>query len=332
LTRENAKRSLLRRIPEFVAGVLLHELQHLMFGHTSDPRFRYAQFPSLMELAMEASANEFITEPLPGSPVTVESLARYGVEPHQSTLERYRALVSAMGNHPELEAHSTLTVGDHHRDGVGRVYRGVGCSDKHRSLAEAIARQGDAGDSARTLIEELWGDPADSGRIDWRAVLREFLEPVRTRVATYKRAPRRFPKRLGETPAYVRRPTVDTSATVLVVIDTSLSVTPKELTAIAAELSSLQQFAKLTIIECDRKIQRIYPFEGTLHTVQGRGGTDLRPPFAAEVLAAHRPFAIVYFTDGEGPFPDQAPGIRTLWVLTKGEDDFECRWGKRVVM
>ena len=68
----------------------------------------------------------------------------------------------------------------------------------------------------------------------------------------------------------------------------------------------------------------MYPFTGELTSMVGRGGTDLRPVFAADFLATYRPDGVVYFTDGQGPFPEDDPGVKALWVLTTDEV-FECR-------
>jgi predicted metal-dependent peptidase len=40
---------------------------------------------------------------------------------------------------------------------------------------------------------------------------------------------------------------------------------------------------------------------------------------------------VVYFTDGEGPYPADPPKIPALWVLTKPKV-FECPWGSRAQM
>jgi predicted metal-dependent peptidase len=115
---------------------------------------------------------------------------------------------------------------------------------------------------------------------------------------------------------------------IAVVIDTSLSMGERELGEIARQLSAMSEHARLTVIECDTEITRVAPFEGVLHSVAGRGGTDLRPPFAPAVLARHATDGVVYFTDGQGPFPVLPPPVPVLWVLTKPLD-FRCPWGER---
>src|SRR6185369_8706862 len=51
--------------PQYLRGVLLHEVHHVALGHLAHPKFAGAAEPDLMDLALEMSANEFIEEPLP---------------------------------------------------------------------------------------------------------------------------------------------------------------------------------------------------------------------------------------------------------------------------
>jgi predicted metal-dependent peptidase len=115
---------------------------------------------------------------------------------------------------------------------------------------------------------------------------------------------------------------------VLVAIDTSMSMTAHELDEVGRQLTKLAEHARITIAECDTEITRTYGFEGILTDVAGRGGTDLRPVFAPEFLGRMKTEGVVYFTDGEGPFPDSPPRVPVLWILTKPKT-FECAWGAR---
>jgi predicted metal-dependent peptidase len=105
-------------------------------------------------------------------------------------------------------------------------------------------------------------------------------------------------------------------------------MTAPELREVAAQLNILQELAHITIVECDVDITRMYPFAGSIPSISGRGGTDLRPVFSKECLGRAKPDGVIYFTDGDGPFPETHPGIKTLWVLTK-PFDFKCPWGER---
>jgi predicted metal-dependent peptidase len=168
--------------------------------------------------------------------------------------------------------------------------------------------------------------------IDWRLALRAFLSASRVSRYTYTYPNRRFPTRIGEVPGRRRRVSItQRKRRTLVGIDTSGSMSRGELEEIARQLRMLSEHAHLFIAECDAKIQRVYPFERELRYVHGRGGTDLRPLFAPELLAEHRAACVVYFTDGEGPCPAEPPPVPVLWVLTDG-GTVECDWGERVWM
>ena len=68
----------------------------------------------------------------------------------------------------------------------------------------------------------------------------------------------------------------------------------------------LGERAHITIAECDVSVARVYPFDGRIENVVGRGGTDLRPVFAPSLLGAHDVDGVVYFTDGDGPYSEGA--------------------------
>lgn len=80
--------------PQHFAGVLQHEIHHVLCGHLDDLRLHAVAEPRWMELAMELSANENIVEPLP--PVFHwQSFTEFGIAANQSTRERYELLVAA---------------------------------------------------------------------------------------------------------------------------------------------------------------------------------------------------------------------------------------------
>ncbi len=309
--------SFFERQPQYVPGVLLHELHHVVLGHVTHPKFREPRIASLMNLAMEVSANEHIVEPLPGHPVTCERLKRYGIRPGQSTMERYHALVRAV---QELNLPARIFQGSFHAPLVGPLSKAV-----LGGLGGVPGRQ--AGD----LIERLSGDGLPSLSVDWRAELASFVGSLRVPQPNWLRPPRRFPHALGIVPGRARALDRSQTPSLLVAIDTSGSMTMEELEMVGAELQRMGPLARMTLVHCDTKIQRVHPFEGRLPEIEGRGGTDLRPPFASEFLAEHRPDGVVYFTDGAGPWPELDPRVPTLWVLTCPVR-FDCPWGRKVTL
>lgn len=63
--------------------------------------------------------------------------------------------------------------------------------------------------------------------------------------------------------------------------------------------------------------------------VKGGGGTDFRPVFDRVEESGESPEFLLYFTDGEGRFPDEAPCYPVLWVMTT---DVVPPWGEVVRM
>jgi predicted metal-dependent peptidase len=326
---------------EFLHGVLLHEVHHIVFGHLSLSKFHGVAQPDLMELACELAANEPIREPLPGRPVRWEDYTELGLRPGQSTLQRYRILVAARAR-GQANATEAQWVDEHLPNGVGAVY-GLPSGEREASasrlsrLIEAAGTpwQGHAGLGGRDpgeLVEELQESADSEGdrRLDWREVLRFFVARLRQSSPSYRWPNRRQPHRVGEVPGRVRRAGGD-KPRLVAAIDTSGSMTHHELGRIAHQLTRLKDLAQITVAECDARVQRVYPFSGSFSQVKGRGGTDLRPVFARSFLDKQRPDGVVYFTDGLGPYPEEDPGVRTLWVLTK-TDRFACPWGQRVYL
>ncbi len=328
----------------YLPGVLLHEIHHVVLGHLTDPRYRLVSDPRALTIAMEISANEEIREPLPGEPILLEQFAHLGIAAGQSTWQRYRLISASMSRDPKCrlwmlsDAIRCRCLHRGHCEAEGTRAGGI----DSRIVAEMISsardrsdpNQGQATIAGRTpgqllhSLAEVRGSPAAA--LDWRRLLQRFAISGRKRSYNFARPNRRFPHRIGEVPDIARRCNRGRRK-LLAVIDTSASMKREALSEIFAELTDLQRHADVTVVECDAAVQRVYPVAHSARSVQGRGGTDLRPPFDRKVLDEHAPDGIVYFTDGDGPYPDQPPRIPTMWVLT-GDAHFPCPWGLKVRM
>ncbi len=325
--------------PSFLRGILLHEVHHVVLGHLSHPKFRDPAEPRLMELAVEMSANEYIDEPLP-NPIVWRAFERFGMRAGQSTLARYRKLCEAMP-----PADLSLRPCDDHR-----LWQGEGPSpgaiEQTRKLVEEAANEAKerlegfgppesersgrlAGRDPGRLLEELTGVlAAPETYLDWREALALFAARIRAPVHSYARPSRRFPGRPFEVPGRIYAARAVGYPRLLVAIDTSMSVSNAELVEVARHLARLGPLASITVAECDTEIVRLGPFTGVLNEVHGRGGTDLRPAFGPGGLGRVRPDGLIYFTDGQGPYPERPPLVPVLWVLTRPEA-FACPWGAK---
>jgi predicted metal-dependent peptidase len=323
---------------QYLKGVLLHEVHHIILGHLSHRKFREAAHPQLMELAMEMSANEFIKEPLPGHPPRWQDYNQFGISTSQSTMERYEILVQAMRDGKIIVC--KIPVDSHLARGVGHIFPGgrepdLGSPVRVRELireAIALGPKGGgllAGRDPANFLEELPDTDREPEQcMDWKTAIRMFLAQARTPLHTFARPNRRFRDLVGVVPGRLWSPRPVHPPRLLVAIDTSASMSTAELVEIARQLIALRDYARFTVIECDVVIQRVYEFAGRIENVAGRGGTDLRPVFRPEFLEEHRADGVIYFTDGEGPYPDADPGVKTLWVLSKPWE-FGCPWGKK---
>ncbi len=111
-------------------------------------------------------------------------------------------------------------------------------------------------------------------------------------------------------------------------VDTSGSMSDLELSQILAELDKLRAVTecRLTLIQCDAKIQRVEEYDAWTSTrfdrlrFFGRGGTAFEPVFNWIQEQAARthflPDALIYLTDGEGSFPKNPPEYPVLWIIT----------------
>ena len=116
---------------------------------------------------------------------------------------------------------------------------------------------------------------------------------------------------------------------ILFAIDTSGSMTKKDLELCAGELSAIWRYNKdITVAECDTEIHKIYKFNGRLESVCGRGGTDMMP--IRNLFEEGDYDCCVLLTDGQiGEIGERAPRKGWLWVITHGGDE-PCEWGSYI--
>ena len=101
----------------------------------------------------------------------------------------------------------------------------------------------------------------------------------------------------------------------VVAIDTSGSMDASGLCRVTRELARLAPLAKVTVVECDAAVRRVYRLGARPLTVVGGGDTDFGPAFE-DAGALREAGGLVYFTDGKGTMPDVPPDIPTLWAIT----------------
>lgn len=131
------------------------------------------------------------------------------------------------------------------------------------------------------------------------------------------------------------------SSKVVVVVDTSGSISTKELEIFAGAIKKLSStVSELTLITHDVEIQQIvrsYEIENFLKELKfkGRGGTSHIKAFEYIEQELCRkegliPDVVICLTDGYSEYPERPPRFPVIWVLTK--EHKEPPWGLKTVI
>ena len=325
-----------------VAGVLLHEVHHVVLRHMfifpehAAPPPDFDAYAAVV--AEEITVNEFVTLPLPGSPYRLDEFVRQnpkcGLQPFESTRERYRKLYDsarARQHHADreklkqtIQQHLDEMLGertDSHA-GWGTFKEGGATAQLAVSVAtaQALAHHGHslsdelkgmiqlanklAGTTAGGTIESLAG--TTRARLSWQRILRRLLATDHESEATFMRPPRRFPAMVGVLPGSRR---IEKKFRILVAIDTSGSMSAATLDEIAAEVRVMAGSYDVSVVEFDCEIQRRYRLQASERRRSGLGD---------QTAASNDPLAAMQGRGGTSFFPVFEP--ETLeWAADGGE-------------
>jgi len=184
----------------------------------------------------------------------------------------------------------------------------------------AVTQAINQADKAGTLPAGMKRSIADGlrARVDWRAMLREFLQRSARNDYSWSRPSARFAAAGIIMPSLLSEELPE----IAVAVDTSGSITSETVNAFLAEIESIlaDLHGTVRLIACDAEAQLVGTFSAAdiplPRELPGGGGTDFRPAFDA--VAEDPPAAFVYLTDLEGRFPDAEPEFPVLWIATTG--------------
>lgn len=124
---------------------------------------------------------------------------------------------------------------------------------------------------------------------------------------------------------------------VVVAVDTSGSIGPKELDMFFAEMAGILEDVRpkrLVVVWCDAQVHRVDEVEeaGDLNHVRakgapGGGGTSFVPVFEEVKKMGITPDALVYLTDGYGSFPQHEPSYTVIWGNISPPDSVKYPFG-----
>lgn len=192
------------------------------------------------------------------------------------------------------------------------------------SAAQQARQAGRLSESWLRLIDDLI-----QPQIPWRFVLARYLMSIARDDYSFQRPPRR------EGAALLPR-LASASVDLHIALDTSGSIGNEELAQFATEVDALkgQIRARVTLHACDDRLDgrgpwRFEPWESLElpREMRGGGGTSFVPLFDWIAAERRRPDLLLYFTDADGDFPQQAPDYPVVW-LVKGKG--RVPWGERI--
>ncbi len=319
-----------------VAGVLLHEVGHLLRDHHARHAEQEVANGLLWNLAGDAEINDDLVAagiPLPEGPVTPANLGA----PDGQLAERYFAHLLDLDEVAGGPGCGSGAGGEGLPDELpddDRAHPGRSDLDQdlvRRAVAEAIAEHQTGSGVEAGAIPGGWrrwatrrlAPPAVPWRQRLRRGVRRSLAVTAGRLDTsYQRPGRRRLPRIV-TPAMVQP-----KLRVGVVLDTSSSMLPGQLEAALAELDGICRHAGVgrddrVVVTADVEVHEVPHLRSAAElALVGGGGTDLRP--ALRYVAGHRlrPRTLVVLTDGFTPWPSApTPGCTVIAVLLARHDD-----------
>lgn len=269
-------------------GVLLHETAHIAFLHCYRQKYRENR---RWNVACDKAVNAVLVAAnieLPKNCVPPGPLGVLAEELYEHITEEEMARYTR----DVLEAGSMDTPGEK--------------SMSEREWREAIAAShGLMPDFIARTVEE-----ATAPRKDWKEELARFVHSTcKSDTRTWTRQSRR----INGLPGWSR----ELESNIVVVLDTSGSVTGPILSTFAAECRAITSLNGITavIMSADARVhQVIQPGEPFPTEWKGGGGTNFIP--ALKAAEEYEPNCIIYLTDGHGTYPNGSL-YPVLWALTR---------------
>lgn len=295
---------------------LEHEVLHLLNLHLFR---RDNKDPELFNIACDLAINTYI-ENLPKCALLPD---QFGLKRNQIAEWYYKELVRNQETlqvkideaiQSNLDDHGMWKESD--RDAVFKQ------EFLKRSIKQSLDETQDYGSLPGKLRSEL-EQFIQGSKVNWKRVLESFVtQATITKLRFTRKRPNR---RFDDFPGHK----VELKLKLLIGLDTSGSVGEDELVLFFSQIEKIKALGMdITAAECDVHIGTVYPYKTRPESVSGRGGTDFRPVF--DLARELNPDAIVYLTDGYGPYPDRSK-FPTLWCLTPG-GNFAGSFGRSITL
>jgi predicted metal-dependent peptidase len=305
---------------EEVKGVLCHEVMHCALQHHTR---RQGRDPVKWNMAGDYAINPTLKDSgftLPSGHLDNPAYHGKSADEIYSLLPDDLECFDGLGGDPG----GCGAVEDAKEEG-GRALTEAELSEVEQEWKVAIiqaAQQAKACGKLPAGLERLLDDVLNP-KVDWRTVLRQFVE-------TSARSDYNWVlpnKRYIQQGIYLPCLKSDELGHVVVAVDTSGSISQQELNQFAGEMSSIleeYQDAKITVLYCDSEIAGVEEFASDdlplqLHP-KGGGGTDFSKVFLYVEEQGIEPVCLVYLTDLWCDSFGETPEYPVLWVATSDRE------------
>ena len=312
-------------------GVLAHEVLHVLFQHSSR---RMNRDPLLWNVAADHAINLMLAELGFVLPKNGLLNPKYRGKP----TEEIYALLAKENIFNETDSRRRSGSASEESGVIPSIGSDILDPDDSRARA---AQDADMPDRSQLndlcaglridALEKLQGTAAGAfqgectaiveARIDWRALLREWLQDrIKADWSLWPYSKKHIHRGLMLPSVGIEAP-----GHLVFAIDTSGSMSETQLGEIVSELRAYRETfpCQLTVLQADAKIQSVTTFDEMdgieipeRIQIVGRGGTDFRPVFDwVENNASNA--VVVYATDGFGTYPDSTFSKGVIWLLVK---------------
>jgi predicted metal-dependent peptidase len=325
--------------PDQRIGLLKHELLHIAFFHITD--YDHLSDKLIANIAMDIEINQYIDSIfLPPGPQLPETYPELNLEPKKGTKYYYDKLMEGKenpGTCPNLdkmldaagEGQNSVQVSINGKGEVEVKLPDHGTWEEFDNLDEAtkkliktqtehiLKEVVDQVTKSRGVIPGEMAEIIDKisqinpPKFNWRGYLRRF---VGGSIKTFSKMSRQKPNfRFIENPGLKHKE----KRHILVAVDTSGSVSTKELVEFLHEINHISRTGtEVTLVQCDTAISHIGKFDPKKDfEIHGRGGTSFHPVTDYYDANKKKYNCLIYLTDGEAPAPEKCRGP-VLWVIS----------------
>ena len=301
-------------------GVLKHELLHISFGHLV-MRDLYSNH-KLFNIAADLEINQYIDrDALPEGGLFLDTFPELNLPKKAGTKKYYELLEQECKNNTCESLQSVLNQMDgdsqyDHKtwkefDELTEAEKKLVQKQIEHQLKETAEqtqkRCGNVPGELADLIKRL--TTIEPPKFDWKGYLRRFVG--NSTVSYTKKLRRKYNKRYSDNPGLK----IKFKNNILVGVDTSGSVSNKELKEFMSELTHMHKTGhQITVAQCDTQINSVEEFNPRKDwEIKGRGGTVFQPVIDLFNKKKGVYTALIYLTDGEAATPEDCPK-NTLWV------------------